>query len=267
MVRTALAFLVLVLVAPASAPVAAKVHETSANGFVLRHAIEVPATLDASWEMFVTPSKWWSKTHSFSRDAANFSLDPRAGGCFCEILPSKISPNAAPRGSVEHLRVVYVEQPRAMRLTGSLGPLQSSGVNGMLTVFFRPVDGGGTRILMEYVVGGYLRKDPQALATTVDLILAEQILRLGKTLGRVNADAPSASDSRAKDAEAKSDFEREMEAGLADPSPGTDQNSANGAAVPVSGMFGDGGKKPVKIFTPNPENSAADTQPPVFEGR
>jgi len=255
MIRVALALFAVLL----STPAAAKVHETASNGFVLRHAIEVPTTPEAAWDVFVTPAQWWSETYSFSQDAANFSLDPRAGGCFCEVLPSKISPNAAPRGSVEHLRVVYVEQPRAMRLSGALGPLQSSAVQGMLTVFFRPT-GKGTRILMEYVVGGYLRKDPKALATTVDLVLSEQILRLGKALGRVNADTPgdSAPDESGREQDehgegAQNDFAREMAAALADP-PATEPETIapEPSSAPEPSVPGSGEQEP---------------QRPMFEGR
>ena len=258
MIRVALALLAMII----SAPAAAKVHETSQNGFVLRQAIEVPVSPQEAWDMFVSPAKWWSKSHSFSRDPANFSLDPRAGGCFCEVLPSEVSPNAAPRGSVEHMRVLYVEQPRAMRLSGGLGPLQSSAVNGVLTVFFKPT-GSGTQVMMEYVVGGYLRKEPQALATTVDLMLAEQILRLGNVLGRGNRDAPS--DGPVSRDRTKSDFEREMEAGLADPAPDAiEEPSSEKPGLDLGRLDGSESDIGVDDEGIEPEKGR---KPPMFEGR
>ncbi len=210
MFRTVIALAILAL----SMPAQAKVQEAGDSGFVLRYVIDAPAAPDDAWAVLVDPAQWWSKAHSYSGDAANFSLDPRAGGCFCEVLRNELSPNAAPRGSVEHMRVVYVERPRALRMSGALGPLQSGAATGMLTVFLRP-HGSGTRILWEYVVGGYLRSDPAALADSVDRILTEQVLRLGERLGAgVAAGPPPAQEPAEAVAGIKSEFEREMESFL-----------------------------------------------------
>ena len=43
--------------------------------------------------------RWWNPEHSYSGVAANFSIDARAGGCFCERLKD---------GSVAHMTVVFV---------------------------------------------------------------------------------------------------------------------------------------------------------------
>ncbi|MDG2002849.1 MAG: SRPBCC family protein [Novosphingobium sp.] len=161
-------------------PSSARVHEESATGFVIRLSVDVKETPETSWDMLVRPSKWWSATHTFSKDAQNLSLHPRAGGCFCEILPDLKSPSAAPRGSVEHMRVIFAEDARALRLIGALGPMQSEAVTGVLTIVLKPI-AGGTRILWEYVVSGKLRK--KGMAGAVDRALAEQILRLADRLG------------------------------------------------------------------------------------
>lgn len=158
----------------------ANVHEQSDRGFVIRHGADVPATPDKVWATLVRPAQWWSAAHTYSQDAKNLSLEARAGGCFCEVLPSKASPNAAPRGGVEHMRVVYAEQGRALRMTGGLGPLQSDAAAATLTIFLRPVD-GGTRMLWEYVVGGYVRNE--SMPSALDAVLGEQIARLAAELG------------------------------------------------------------------------------------
>ncbi len=198
-------------------PVLAEVKESSSSGFVIQLGLDVAATPQASWDALVTPRKWWNAEHSYSNDAANFSLDPRAGGCFCEILPNKVSPKAAPRGSVEHMRVIYAEEPRALRMSGALGPLQSGAGTGTLTVILKP-QGEGTRVLWEYAYGGYLRGDVPAMAKAVDGVLAEQLLRLGKLLGaRGGAQAGSSvpAPARAPATSApESDFVREMQAGI-----------------------------------------------------
>jgi len=191
-------------------PALAEVKESSASGFVIQLGIDVPASAQQTWAVLVRPREWWSKEHSYSGDAANFSLDARVGGCFCEVLPNKASPKAAPRGGVEHMRVVYVEEPRALRMTGALGPLQAGAGTGTLTVMLKP-EGDGTRILWEYAYGGYVRGDVPGLAKAVDGVLAEQVLRLGRALGA--RAIPKAAPPPAPE-QPDSNFLREMEAGI-----------------------------------------------------
>ena len=174
-------------------PAQAEVFQKTANGFVIRLSADVKANADETWATQVKPSEWWSKQHTWSGDAANLSVDPRAGGCWCEVLPNKESPRATPRGSVEHMRVVYVEQGRALRMVGGLGPLQSEPVSGVLTVTLKPREGGsGTRIQWEYVVGGYFRYPVDQIAPSVDKVLAEQLQWLAMKLGPEAATAPAA---------------------------------------------------------------------------
>ncbi|WP_232494768.1 SRPBCC family protein [Novosphingobium kaempferiae] len=173
--------------APATA--SANVARVDANGFVIRHVVQLSASAEEAWAVLGKPSVWWDSEHTWSGDAANLSLDARAGGCFCEILPNASSKTAAPRGSVEHMRVIYVEKPRALRMLGSLGPLQSEAVNATLTVQLKPDAKGGTQMLLEYVVGGYARTPFDKLAPAVDGVLAEQLKRLSGKLGGAFAEA------------------------------------------------------------------------------
>lgn len=174
----------------AGSPASAEVVASSPSGFVSRQAADVSADAETVWAELLKPADWWSGKHTYSGDAANLSLDPRAGGCFCELLPSAVSPRAAPRGSVEHMRVIYIERPRALRLSGALGPMQAEAAQGTLTIVLRPID-GGTRIMWEYVVGGYLRQTTETLAPAVDRVLGEQLTRLAAKLGPKAAAAPA----------------------------------------------------------------------------
>jgi hypothetical protein len=173
-----------------ASPASAEIVDSSAAGFVIRQSADVSASPEAVWTELLKPAGWWSGNHSYSGNAANLSIDPRAGGCFCEVLPSAVSPRAAPRGSVEHMRVLYAEQPRVLRLSGGLGPLQSEAAQGTLTIALRPID-GGTRIMWEYVVGGYIRQKAEQIAPAVDAVLGEQISRLAVRLGPKAAPAPA----------------------------------------------------------------------------
>jgi hypothetical protein len=158
-------------------PAAARIHDESDNSFVVRQGVSVPATPEEVWQVLVRPSQWWDDAHTFSGDAANLSLHPRAGGCFCEIIPGKANPGGAPAGSVEHMRVIYAEDGRALRLSGALGQMQADAVTGVLTIVVKAAE-NGTQILWEYAVFGQFRKPGSAEA--VDRLLAGQILRLAE---------------------------------------------------------------------------------------
>ncbi|GGC26193.1 hypothetical protein GCM10011371_12190 [Novosphingobium marinum] len=188
--RLRLAFAAFVAVL-AAAPAHAAVERQSDAGFVIRHLADVSATPGEVWDVLVKPSEWWNGEHTYTADAGNLSLDTRAGGCFCEILPNEDSPRASPRGSVEHMRVVYIEKDRALRLSGALGPLQSEALNGTLTFMLKP-QGDGTRILVEYVVGGYMRLPAGPISGAVDQVIGGQLASLAGKFGPVALLEPEA---------------------------------------------------------------------------
>ena len=151
-------------------PLAAEVVSNSAGGFVTTHKRDVQASRDAIWAALTHPERWWNKEHSWSGDAANFSMTVRPGGCFCEKLPKA--------GFVEHARIVNAERGKLLRLTGALGPLQSEAVSATLTFSIQPGQNGRNSIALEYVVGGYSRTSLAGLAPLVDNVLGDQHRRL-----------------------------------------------------------------------------------------
>ena len=188
--RTFIAVMLAAFVVTVAAPVAqASVHQSSDAGFVIRLAADVPASVEETWQAMVMPSQWWSAGHTYTGDPGNLALDARAGGCFCEEFPDPSSRMAPPRGSIEHMRVIYVENGRVLRLSGGLGPLQSEAVQGTLTMVIKPID-SGTRIMWEYVVGGYMRTAPAEMAPLVDKVLGEQLANLAVKLGGQPAARP-----------------------------------------------------------------------------
>lgn len=162
-----------------SAPAAAEVVAVSDTGFVVRVSTEVNASAEDTWKELVTPADWWDKAHTWSGDAANLYIDPQATGCFCERLPGI---DGGHPGSVEHMRLINVAPGRVLRMVGALGPLQSEAVTGTMTITLKPVN-GKTRILWEYVVGGYMRYKPTEIAPAVDAMLAGQLTNLAAKLG------------------------------------------------------------------------------------
>jgi len=163
-----------------AAPARAEWSAVGDDGFASRHVAMAQSTPEQSWDALIDVSKWWNGAHSFSGDAQNLTLDPRAGGCFCEMLP--ITADRKAPGSVRHMEVIFVDPGRAMRLTGALGPLQSEPVGAVLTITLKQED-GGTRILFEYVVGGTMRFPRDRIAPAVDSVIGEQLSRLVEVLG------------------------------------------------------------------------------------
>jgi len=225
-----------------ASPLLAHVQETSDNGFVLRHGIDVPRSAAESWETLIKPAQWWKPEASYSGDAANLTLDPRAGGCFCEIVLNTGLADAPPGVSAEHMRVVYVQKPSALRMSGAIGPLQAGAGQGTLTIYLRP-RGDGTRILWEYVYGGFLRGDARALAQSTDLMLGAQLLRLGRRLGIRGPVIPSAGKPVSSDDDDTSAFARQMASGLVEPPSEQQSASINGP-----------GDQPVGLTPPDRQN-------------
>jgi hypothetical protein len=171
-----------------SSPSMAEIKSQSETGFISGHNAEVLAKPADVWKRLITPKDWWSAEHSWSGNSTGFSIDPKAGGCFCEIIHDKAADGTLkPRGSVEHMRVIFADPNKVLRMQGALGPLQSEAVIATLTVAMEPIKtGSGTRLSFSYVVGGgYARFSLMKIAPSVDAVLAEQFASLIKPLGKV----------------------------------------------------------------------------------
>lgn len=190
-------------------PAMAELKNQSDAGFVIGHTAEVLAKPDEVWKRLIAPKEWWSPQHSWSGSVAGFYLDAQAGGCFCELLQDKAADGTLKtRGSVEHMRVIFADPGKVLRMQGALGPLQSEAVLGTLTVAMEPLkDGAGTRLSFNYTVGGYTRFPMAKIAPNVDQVIGEQFQRMIKPLGKVVA-------TEVKDEEWKIDLDK-----LEDPKP------------------------------------------------
>lgn len=148
----------------------AAVVSTDAGGFVVKLEQAAAATPDKVWQALSSGvGQWWSDQHTYSGKASNMTIEPRAGGCFCERWQD---------GEIEHLRVAYVSRKdRQMILTGGLGPILWLGGHGTLITTVT-ADGPGTRVAWEYRVSGHNADGWDKVAPIVDKVLAEQLLRL-----------------------------------------------------------------------------------------
>ncbi|MBS0411993.1 MAG: SRPBCC family protein [Proteobacteria bacterium] len=158
----------------------AEVVDVSPIGFELKETAEIAAPAAKVWAALVQPGLWWNGEHSWSGDARNITLDPHAGGCWCETIP--------PAGGTRHMTVIYVVPGREMRLEGALGPYQFSGAASRLAWTLAEKE-GRTTVTWTYDTGGYVKGGIDKHAAPVDGVLAEQLGRL-KRLVEMGKPAP-----------------------------------------------------------------------------
>lgn len=171
-------------------PAQAEIVEQGPASFVTRDSAAVGAEPQAVWLELISPAGWWNDAHTWSADASNMMLTPQGGGCFCERIPASEDDGAIGlAGSVQHMVVLQAFPRKALRMRGGLGPLQSEPVDGVLTITLKPID-GGTRILWEYVVGGYMRFKTAEIAKAVDGVMSQQLAGLADKLGRIDDPEP-----------------------------------------------------------------------------
>lgn len=167
----------LAILLAACLPARAAVLEATPSGFTLENQQDVPVDADTAWKALVQDvGQWWPSDHTWWGDSARLSIDPRAGGCFCEINGGQ---------QARHLEVVFVDPGRTLRMSGGLGPLQGMGLQGVLEFRLAPLETGGTRITLWYRVGGYTPDDLSAFAPVVDRV---QGLQLGGLAAHLRGD-------------------------------------------------------------------------------
>lgn len=160
----------------AATPLAqAKVLDSSAAGFTVENSVIVPVDPKTAWAAFVDHvDAWWPKDHSWFGKAGKFTIEPRAGGCFCETAGDK---------QALHMLVTFVDPAVLMRMSGGLGPLAGMGLTGTLDWKFEQVK-EGTKITMHYVAGGYTTTDLKKFVAIVDQVNAIQLGGLGSMLNK-----------------------------------------------------------------------------------
>ena len=148
----------------------AEVKLSAPDGMLVSHELLVKAKPDAVYAALSQVGKWWGPSHTWSGKPSNLSLDPRAGGCFCEAWDGN---------TVEHGRVVMARRNELLRLHASLGPLQEMALFGALTWSVK-AEGDATRLLVTYRVSGDSLHGLDKFAPAVDGVIGEQATRLKK---------------------------------------------------------------------------------------
>ena len=153
----------------------AKVLDSSGSGFTIENTATVAADARTVWDALVNHvDDWWPKDHSWFGKDGKFSIDARAGGCFCEKAGER---------SALHMTVGYVDPEHVLRLLGGLGPLAGMGLSGTLDWTLDSIP-GGTKITLHYVAGGYTTTDLKKFVQIVDQVQGVQLTGLATYLAK-----------------------------------------------------------------------------------
>jgi uncharacterized protein YndB with AHSA1/START domain len=177
----ALRALLCLLLASAAAATHAEIKAAASDGFLIVHSRRIDAGPARIYALLPAIGRWWSSSHTYSGNAANLTLDPEAGGCFCERWKD---------GAVAHGRVILALRDRLLRIDTSLGPLQSKAVTGVLSFELAP-DGNATVLTLAYRVNGSSESALDKDAPAVDRVLGEQFARLTRLVETGKPDSPA----------------------------------------------------------------------------
>jgi uncharacterized protein YndB with AHSA1/START domain len=151
----------------------AEVKHVDVHGFIIENTIATERTPEqVCYALTNNIDDWWPKDHSWWR--GTFSIDARAGGCFCETNTDK---------SAEHMRIVFVEPNKTLRMSGGLGPLQGMGMSGALDWQLLPTE-KGTQVTLTYRVHGINEGGFSELAPIVAHVQGLQLNALKDFLSR-----------------------------------------------------------------------------------
>ena len=145
------------------------------NAFHLKITQEVSATPSDAYTQFLNVGEWWSSEHTWFGDAKNMTIEPKAGGCFCE---------RANGNEVMHMQVSAVFVDKEIVMLGGLGPLQKMGITGVMTWRFEMLESGKTQITNEYRVIGHGQDDMPGFAEIVNKVQTLQLGLLAKKLNQ-----------------------------------------------------------------------------------
>ena len=142
----------------------AEVRVAAPGALVVEHHFQLNATPEAAWAVLVHPERYWPDDHTWSGSAANLSLAPEAGGCYCERWAG---------GSAQHGVVAMAIPGKQLRIRGALGPFQEMPVTGVLTVSLKAGD-GGTEAIVTYRLAGDETARLGDMAGAVDGVVRQQ---------------------------------------------------------------------------------------------
>lgn len=158
------AFLSVALVAGAAAAEVKK--NLPVGSFEIKQSVRLPGTPDEIFGAITGDiSGWWD--HSFSENPKKFYLEPKVGGCFCEIFDEK-------GNGVQHAVVTYVDRPKIIRFKGPLG-LAGNAIEMVCTYTFEAVGADSTQLNLQAQAAGHVEPAwPDVVAKVWSHFLIEQ---------------------------------------------------------------------------------------------
>lgn len=150
----------------------ATVTDSTQNAFTVSYSDTVATSPDNLYTCFSGKiARWWDPDHTYSGIASNLSVEPFAGGCFCEKLDNG--------GSIQHMTVLYAAPDKVFRMQGGLGPLQQFPVTGIMTLELKSLE-KRTLVTWTYTVSGYIPGGVSRFAAVVNMVLGHQFKRFLK---------------------------------------------------------------------------------------
>lgn len=154
----------------------AEVKLATADAMLIRHEFRIEAPAAKAWDTLVHPERYWPSDHTWSGQRESLSLEPVAGGCYCERWDG---------GSAEHGRVVMAVPGRALKLDAALGPFLEMAISGILAVSLEEKEGTTTAVVT-YRVSGDPAHRLDALAPIVDQVLGMQFGAFASAAGEAS---------------------------------------------------------------------------------
>ena len=156
----------------------AEVTSSSANGFSVQIEKSIPTNSQKLYQQFLNIGQWWDKDHTWFGKSENMFLQPKAGGCFCEIDGDN---------QVWHMTVTFVKPNEEVRMTGGLGPLQMMGLHGGMSWKFSSIDEQNSKLTLTYNVSGYSKDGLESLAPIVNQVLQLQVDKLAAKFNKTES--------------------------------------------------------------------------------
>ena len=152
----------------------AEVKFATADTMLIEHRFTIAAPAAQAWETLVHPERYWPADHTWSGKRESLSIDPTAGGCYCERWDG---------GSAEHGRVVMAVPGRMLTLNAALGPFLEMAISGILSIKLEEKD-GATNVVVNYRVSGDAAHKLDQLAPIVDQVLGMQFGAFATAAGK-----------------------------------------------------------------------------------
>lgn len=150
----------------ASVMTKAEVSEVSEQHFIISIKTTLMAPKEQAYQQFLQIGDWWQDSHTWFGDASAMTIEPKAGGCFCERNGDK---------QALHMTIAHVNPGISVQMIGGLGPLQSLAVNGHMLWNFESTEDGNTTLTLTYRVTGFVNQKTKDWSKAVNGVLQQQV--------------------------------------------------------------------------------------------